>query len=107
MEHKYDTILALETQGMVSFASESGDGEWEAYADLHKWMYKENNDCCLPQKEIANFCDQCGAGVNGRDVYVIENFVPEQPSAIDGIEMVLTSLVDGVRDYFAKGGQEI
>ncbi|MBS1266177.1 MAG: hypothetical protein MAG795_00142 [Candidatus Woesearchaeota archaeon] len=71
IEHDYKSVIKNEEQQMVSFKEHTGDGLWEEeFSAMNGWTYEANNPCCaVNHRADFNFCKDCGAGVNGRDVY--------------------------------------
>ena len=70
VEHSYKSIIKQETGDMISFVRATGDDSWESeYSAQNGWSYEKNSPCCQSRNRDANFCCDCGAGVNGRDVY--------------------------------------
>lgn len=70
-KHCYRTIYSCQghpdRHAFVMF--KDGDGWFEENAARYGFRKQENSDCCKNNRDVANCCGNCGAGIHGYTVY--------------------------------------
>ncbi|MEK6855336.1 MAG: hypothetical protein AABX73_03895 [Nanoarchaeota archaeon] len=69
LEREYARIGFDRNTGRLSYKDNTGDGSWEeSMADRNNWVREEMSTCCIRHSikdRSANYCSNCGVGVNG------------------------------------------